>query len=379
MKNIYLYFTIALVFGFSCRNSQTSRQENKQEISSDDNNVISLSAQQIEMAEIKIGKISLQPFSASVIATGKIDVAPQSVATVSAPMGGIVEQVNFMPGQFVKKGTLLTRLKHPDFIDMQQRYLETKNQYIFALQEYNRQDELSKENASSQKRKQETTSEYKTLKARLDGLASQLQTIGIQANILEKKGIQQTVPVYAPISGYITEVNINPGRFIDAQQPMYELVNTEILLLELKVYEKDAVAISEGQTVEFSMNNDAKTYKAEVTFVNRKMDENERTLTVHAKISGTHQSLKPGMFVNAKIQSGHVKASVLPQDALVRENGRFFIFTKEKNQFRKTEVDVIAEDEAFAHISTTPKMLQKELVVYGAYYLNAAMAKESAE
>ena len=55
---------------------------------------------------------------------GVIVSAPQSEATIAVTMGGIVRQANLVPGQFVQKGSLIATLKNPDFITLQQNYLE---------------------------------------------------------------------------------------------------------------------------------------------------------------------------------------------------------------------------------------------------------------
>lgn len=82
---------------------------------------------------------------------GTIVLSPQHQATVALTMGGVVRNTSLLPGQQVQKGTLLATLENPDFIMLQQTYLDSHAQTEYLQAEYERQKSLSAEQAASQK------------------------------------------------------------------------------------------------------------------------------------------------------------------------------------------------------------------------------------
>ncbi len=73
-------------------------------------------------------------------------------------------------------------------------------------------------------------------------------------NKLEKGEIQPTVNLYAPISGYVTEVNVNLGKYVSPTDVMFEIVDTEHLHAELTVFERDVPRLKIGQKVRFILS-----------------------------------------------------------------------------------------------------------------------------
>ena len=87
---------------------------------------------------------------------GKMIVPPQRHATVTLTMGGTVHATSLLPGDYVRKGTVLATLENPDFITLQQNYLEAHAQAEYLEAEFHRQERLSSQEAASQKRFQQS-------------------------------------------------------------------------------------------------------------------------------------------------------------------------------------------------------------------------------
>ena len=112
---------------------------------------ISLTNEQYKLAEIEVGKIQLMTISDMVKLNGIVEVAPQSRATLSAPLGGYIKSAGFIPGQMVSKGEVVAVLENKEFIDLQQNYLQSKSQYLFLQQEYERQRKLRESDVNAVK------------------------------------------------------------------------------------------------------------------------------------------------------------------------------------------------------------------------------------
>lgn len=86
---------------------------------------------------------------------------------------------------------------------------------------------------------QTTETELKILKSRKASLQKQLELIGINSASLTSENIQSVVNITSPISGTISTVLINIGSYVDASNPIAEIVDNNQLHLDLYVYEKD--------------------------------------------------------------------------------------------------------------------------------------------
>lgn len=234
---------------------------------------------------------------------GTIVLPPQSAATVALTMGGIVKSTALLPGTFVKQGTVLATLENPEFIDLQQSYLDSHAQMEYLEAEYQRQKNLSAEQAASQKKFQQSKADYLSMQSRMEGAAMRLSLLGIQAESLLKSGIQPLLQVKAPINGYVTDVRMNIGKYINAGEPLCEIVDKSKTLLRLITYEKDLEDIQPGATVQFRVNGlGAETFGASILSVGQKVDEVSRSLEVYARVNTANQLFRPGMYITARIK-----------------------------------------------------------------------------
>jgi cobalt-zinc-cadmium efflux system membrane fusion protein len=335
---------------------------------------VQLNQEQIDLAEIEIGQISHQIMSDFVECSGTITLPPQHIMTITPPMAGFVERVNFLPGNFVRKGSLLAVLSHQDYISLQQNYLETASSFGFAEQEYERQKTLAEGNAAARKKLEETTAQYQTLKAQLMGLAARLRYIGINPENLAEQGISSSISIYAPADAYVTEVKANPGKFVSEQDELYELIDKTHLHLDLNVFEKDISKIEEGQKVFFSLNeNRQRIYEGEVLLVGQKLEPESRAFSVHVDLSEPEPAFRPGMYTQARIFLHSDSVAAVPEAALIQENNHQYLFVKQGDDFVRKEVKTGASVNEMVEILNPETIEEYPLVIKGAYYLEAAL------
>ena len=121
-------------------------------IESVNENSYHLSKIQFSSSDMKFGKLETKSFHDIVKANGMFDVPPENRATISTYFGGTVQGIQLLTGQRVKKGQVLFTLEHPDYIQMQQDYLEAKSQLTYLKSDFERQKNLVQDNVTSQKR-----------------------------------------------------------------------------------------------------------------------------------------------------------------------------------------------------------------------------------
>ena len=172
MKKIVLPIAVLLLASCDSSNKQT---ENAIETPSSDTAVVATALPDTVQVD---GVTSATAIANPASFNGVLVIPPQNFATVTLSMGGIVKELSLLPGTYVRKGTLLGVLENPDFIDLQQAYLDSRAQLEYLEAEYQRQQNLSREEAASQKKLQQSKADYLSMKSRLQAAAARLRDGG---------------------------------------------------------------------------------------------------------------------------------------------------------------------------------------------------------
>ncbi len=233
---------------------------------------------------------------------GVIMVSPQRMATLSLTLGGKIHTLTVMPGQKVTCGQVVATIDNPAFIELQQAYLEACAQTEYLEREYQRQCALGEEDATSRKRVQQSKAEYMSMKSRLAASESRLRTLGINPVSLQEKGIMDYLPVTSPLTGYVTNVDVNIGKYLDAGEPICDVIDKRAPLLQLTVYEKELSQMRTGRRVLFRVNGmGTQSFEAKVVSIDQSIDEKDYSVKVYAQVLTAHNDFRPGMYVRAKL------------------------------------------------------------------------------
>ncbi|NMN35026.1 efflux RND transporter periplasmic adaptor subunit [Pedobacter sp. SG918] len=376
MRSIYKYFIlISFPFYLAGCSSPKSEKEPEKEAVHERSDIVTLTAEQHKLSEITLGDIELKELSGTTKVNGVLDLPPQSLVSISTPLEGIVKSTNMLQGKRVAKGALVAVMQNPEFIQMQQDYLDYKSQLQFLKQELDRQEELAKENVNSKKALQKARSEYQSVSARLLGQRSKLSLLNISFSALEKGQIQKTFNLYAPMSGYVTQVNTNIGAFASTTDVLFKIADTEHLHAELTVFEKDVPKLKLGQKVRFVLANEEKERMATVYLIGREISK-ERTVQIHCHLDKEDTQLLPGMYLKAYVESGMNKVEALPDAAIVEFEGKKFVFIDQPDskgsntyRYRMTEVKTGVAENGYTQVSFAEQIGDVKVVVKGAYDL----------
>ncbi|WP_353718483.1 efflux RND transporter periplasmic adaptor subunit [Dyadobacter sp. 676] len=373
MKNIIV--CLLLVLGMAACQSGSERETGEPETADtqEETDFVELTESQFKTAGIETGGFSIRKLSGAVIANGVIDIPPQNLVSISAPLGGFLRKSELLQGMKVRKGQVLAVIENPDFIPIQQDYLETRSKLEYAEQEFRRQSDLSKENVNAQKALQQSASELKMLRARLAGLKERVRTAGIELSGLENGHIASTASIRSPISGSVTVVNVNLGKYVNPTDVMFEIVDTDHLHVELSVFEQDIPKVKLGQLVRFRVsNNPAKEDLASVYLINQKIND-DRTVRVHCHLENEDHNLLPQNFVKAVIETGASPVNALPDEAVLDFEGKSYVFVKDsagERRFRMVEVSKGISENGFTEVKMPAESRESpEFVLKGAYAL----------
>jgi membrane fusion protein, heavy metal efflux system len=344
--------------------------------------IVELRDDQIKLADIELGTIEMKSLGSIIKVNGIVSVAPRNHATVCMPLGGFVKYTSLVPGNSVRKGETLAVIENQDFVDIQQDYLETRNKLLFAEEEFKRHTELYKDDVYSQQNLQQVTVEYRNLKAKARSLEQKLQLIGINPEELREDNISSTSNLLSPITGFLSAVNVNIGKYVTQTDVLFEIVNSDKLFLELTLFEKDAGRVTAGQKLRFYINNETEGHDAAITQTGRSVS-NDKTFKAYAAVSTTCTNLLPGMYVSAFIEESDNRVTALPSEAVVNFDDKDYIFTYEREkeeagkpftEYRIVEVKKGISGSGYTQISL-PKGFSADsakVVVKGAYNLLSA-------
>ena len=144
---------------------------------------VELNEAQYNAAGVALGTFTMKNLSDVVNANGYTKLPPQNQADISVHLGGVVQTIKVIEGEFVKKGEVLATIESPEFAKLQEAYLTSKSNLEFLSLEYDRQKKLSEEDVNSKKVFQRAKSDYDIEKARYSSLQKQL-SIFSQTSIL---------------------------------------------------------------------------------------------------------------------------------------------------------------------------------------------------
>lgn len=324
--NYIAAFALSLLTLTAC--NQAATEEKKEEPAmAKPSDEVTLSKDQHRVAALQMGKLEMRSLSDVIKANGAIDVPPENMVSISAPLGGYIKSSGLLPGQQIRKGQVIATLENPEFIDIQQEYLESKSRFEFLALEYKRQEQLRKEDVNSAKTFQQVSSEYKMIQARMSGLEQKLSLIGINAKNLNSGKISKTSNLYSPINGYVTLSNATTGKYVNPTDVIFELANKSEMHLALNVYERDAAKIKVGQSIKFALANETEYNRNAKVFLIGKSTSTDGTVPVHCHLlDAGNTSLFPGMYAKAMIETTNQSVSALPNESIVQSDGMDFIF-----------------------------------------------------
>jgi cobalt-zinc-cadmium efflux system membrane fusion protein len=258
--------------------------------------------------------------------SGVVEVPPQYRATVSAPLGGYVREIRHYVGDSVRKGDILCALEHPDLIQLQDQWLESKARLAFLQADAERKESLARQDATSSRTLEMAQSEYREELARFQSLGATLRMAGISEETLDRQGIVNQVFIRSPISGFITDIPINVGKYAAPNDVLYSIIDPSHLHLELNVFPADAARVKPGMRLTFELPGVAGVQGGYIKLVGKDVHATRKAVVVHAHADREDlPGMRPGSFVDVSIPLQTDSAYVLPVEALMRQAGRSYL------------------------------------------------------
>ncbi|MBN2523649.1 MAG: efflux RND transporter periplasmic adaptor subunit [Bacteroidales bacterium] len=289
--------------------------------------VITLTKKQIRNFDLETARPEKQLVERNIQCTGMVEVPISNCARVTAPYGGTVNSLFIKNKTYVRSGSLLAEITNPDYLRIQQEYLEKKSLLYFYHEEFTRQGELTVEHASSIRKMQQAEVNYRMTEVSLFALKEKLKILGIHADSLTVNNISASIKILAPISGYVAEKGVISGSQISPSTAICDIVNPEDLFLSLQLPEQYAAFIKTGQSVNFTFPGDTLIqHTGRVKLTAPQIDPEKKTLNLIVSVQNPELLPLPGTSIHATIHTIPDSAFMITAKAIFSTKSSDYIF-----------------------------------------------------
>lgn len=374
-----LAMSLALV-ACNAEADKASESDNAQHEVHADHEIV-LTQMQFKAMKIGLGDLEQGQQDGYVSATGMLSVPSTAYTVVNAKTKGFLKTGQYyIPGDFVKAGTVIARIEEPALIQLQQQYLEAKAALTYAEQDLQRQNDLLAAQAGIDKQQQAAVVQVAQGKTQVQSLARQLAFLGIEAATLTPDNMVTSVAVVAPSTGYVTRSMLRNGEYVTPDKPLLEILATAHIHLELDVFERDLARVKVGEKITYQAPAlSSETFGGEVHVISKTFDATNKTVRVHGHLVGQQPSFVDGAFVQAKIWHDTQSVDMLPDEAIVRSGKSNFIYVTAASQdaaqltFRRVAVAIGNSLDGRTVVTLLePLAAGERIVVKGTYYVDAA-------
>lgn len=285
-----------------------------------DNSAITLTENQIRIANIRTMIVGKGNTNSNTRLNGKIDFDERKVYTQPAHFTGRIEKlyINYT-GAKVSAGQKLATIYSPELVLMQKELLS-------AYKMKDKQPEL-----------------FQSIKSKL--MRKKIHQDQID-NIIAKGDVIDNFDVYAHQSGVVTKLFINSGDHVTTGDPIIELANLTQLWTIFEVYEGDLSNIHSGDIIKFTVPSyPGEVFQSTINFIDPIINNETRTAQIRGSINNSAGKLKPEMLAVGNIDGKSSNQQlIIPSSAVLWTGKRSVVYVKQPNTdefiFEAREIEI---------------------------------------
>ena len=187
------------------------------------------------------------------------------------------------------------------------------------------------------------------------------------------------ISLRTPFDGIVEEIFVSRGERVMGGDLMFVVADTRRLWVRAQVHEKQwtTVEVAEGQVVGVSVPG-AEEHRttATVNHIGATVDASSRSVPIVADLKNDDAHYKPGMFVWVELPQGEVRnVAAVPATAVMRHEGKSFVFVPVDGGFRRVDVDTGIGTDDFVEVTRGLEVGQ-QVVSRGAFLLKSELLLE---
>jgi len=374
MKIKYLGWALFACLFVGCNNGTTNKEEHEHEGEAAHSNKhpgeISYSPAQQKAVGLQTVKVALAPFTEVIRTSGRIMPAQGSESVVVAKVPGIVKtgSLSWVEGTVVHKGQALLTLVSNDLAggDIASRARVT---FETAKKEFERAGSLVADKIISQREYEQAKQDYENAR------------IAYQA-VSGKQTKNGGIAVTAPLSGFLKDIRVSAGDYVDVGQTLATISENNRLVLKADVSEKYFDQLSLIKSANFRMPYSDKVYQlselnGHLLSYGKAADEESFYIPVTFGFDNKG-SIIPGSFVETWLLSSPIDNVIsVPLNAVIEEQSVTSVFVRiDEDCFRKQFVTLGPNNGVSVQVLSGLKV-GDEVVTDGAYQLKLASASNA--
>lgn len=162
------------------------------------------------------------------------------------------------------------------------------------------------------------------------------------AQVKKERKADVFTTIYAPVSGWVFEKNINQGSSFTSKKKLFQIVNLEKVWMEVKLFQNEVEKLKTLEHFRVKPKGTDKTYIAERSLLYPVIDPKEATVTLRLTLDNEQENLKPGMYAKMHASAGKQSRLVIPRTAAMRKNGIWYAFlaTEFKGEYEPVVIDI---------------------------------------
>ncbi|WP_298423315.1 efflux RND transporter periplasmic adaptor subunit [uncultured Kordia sp.] len=315
-------------------------------------NQFRMSENAMALANIETTKVNKGNSESSALQlTGTIEANEKTNATQTAHFGGRIEKLYVnITGEEVRKGQRIALIYSPELVTTQQELI------------------------TAMRMKASQPALYKAVRNKLK--LWKLSEAQIQQIETSKKVVSQ-FPIYASVSGVVTEKIVEEGNHVMEGGALFKVSNLNTVWASFDAYEKQLASLKTGDEISITTNaNPTEKILAKITFIDPVLNTTTRTVAVKAALNNSDKQLKPGMFVTGTLAHKTTKniALTIPKSAILWTGKRSIVYIKTSANepvFEAKEVTLgNATSDSYEVLSGLS--VADEIVTNGAFTVDAA-------
>jgi membrane fusion protein (multidrug efflux system) len=257
-------------------------------------------------------------------------IEPNRIVTVPAEVEGRIEHIPCEEGDTVNSGDLLIQI-NADLI--RPLYEVAQEQVKRNKIEFERMDNLVKDNATSQRDLDDARTNLAISKANLDEVSARLERTRI----------------YSPINGRLNEIIVEEGEYVNVGAPVAQVVDNDTVKVIVDVPERDISFFSIGQEAQVIVNvkDQDITLIGKISFISELADNQTRSTRIEISLDNRKRLLRSGQIVLVRLTRRVIDSAIMiPLLAVIpmEDSKAVYIVNSEEAQRREVELGFIKGD-----------------------------------
>ena len=302
-----------------------------------------VSAAQMKSLGVSLFKLDAPSSIRGMAYAARVVLPPGQEHVVSAPVGGVIDQLLVADQQAVRAGQPLLRLVSPQFGELQLALIEAANKARLSDRTLERERLLLGEGIIPERRVQEAESAAQADQARLRQAEAALRLAGIDAATIQRvaagQAVQDGLLVRAKAAGTVLAVDVKPGQRVQGADALIRLANLQQLWLEIALP-------ADRQAAVLPTNGVIQAVGREVTAAPLSTGatvSDSQTVTLRARVTRGAALLRPGEVLQVQVPFARNGAGwALPLQAVARQDEQAYVFVRTDKGFVARPVTVIS-------------------------------------